>query len=198
VRGFIPISACAIAGPTGSSEARDNTLKSFTSVTAELPCSFPCSGTFGFRHAKLQEVLIGEQYEQLAVEVMSIGFSCDLAWYYLGRAAEGLHQGSGTGSARTQNRSLLHERRSNIFFYVLLRVLRSYNGYYDRTTLSGPVSLSPDCHLRPSQGYVLPSPIRSQLLQRLRTVLHSLSQSVRNSREELKMQGNLPPYNLRN
>lgn len=56
---------------------------------AVLDCD-NCALSFGNRQGKLRELREQRQWEALAREVLDLGYSQDIAWFYLGEAAAGL------------------------------------------------------------------------------------------------------------
>jgi len=61
----------------------------FRSGEAVLECE-NCALSFSNRADKLKSLDAHGDWESLAREVLEVGYSQDIAWYYLGRAAEGL------------------------------------------------------------------------------------------------------------
>jgi outer membrane protein OmpA-like peptidoglycan-associated protein len=55
-----------------------------------LNCGVSCSGTSGFYSKKTNDFFNNQLWNDLAIEIARIGYSEDLAYYYLGRSAEGL------------------------------------------------------------------------------------------------------------
>lgn len=61
----------------------------FSEGKAELNCP-TCSPMFVLKQTTLQGYFAGEQWRDLATETMKIGYGIDLAWFYLGQAAQKL------------------------------------------------------------------------------------------------------------
>ncbi len=61
----------------------------FRSGEAVLECEH-CALSFSGRGGRLKALDASEDWETLAREVLDVGYSQDIAWYYLGRATEGL------------------------------------------------------------------------------------------------------------
>jgi len=55
-----------------------------------LTCGFSCDFTWISRVRQIQALDIAERWQDLAVAVMQVGYGSDLAYYYLGQAAQGL------------------------------------------------------------------------------------------------------------
>lgn len=62
---------------------------SFSTGAAELKCS-GCVAEFAIKQGTLREHHAKESWRQLALDTIKIGYGLDLAWYYLGIAAERL------------------------------------------------------------------------------------------------------------
>ena len=65
------------------------TLESFRHGEAVLKCD-NCGWAFSQRAGRLLELYRQREWENLAREVMDVGYVQDISWYYLGAAAEGL------------------------------------------------------------------------------------------------------------
>jgi outer membrane protein OmpA-like peptidoglycan-associated protein len=55
-----------------------------------LPCDIACSGAWGWNRNESKVLHDNGLWNELAIVVAKVGFKTDLAYYYLGRAAEGL------------------------------------------------------------------------------------------------------------
>jgi|HubBroStandDraft_1064217.scaffolds.fasta_scaffold00173_11 hypothetical protein len=55
-----------------------------------LTCGFACDFTWIQKRQQIHALDIAERWQDLAVRVMQIGYGGDLAYYYLGQAAQGL------------------------------------------------------------------------------------------------------------
>lgn len=81
-----PVPAAAPAEPLHFfSEA----FEKFRSGAAELPCD-ACTAEFILKQGALRDLHAQASWRQLALDTMKIGYGIDLAWYYLGIAAEKL------------------------------------------------------------------------------------------------------------
>lgn len=69
---------------------RAGLLEAFRMGNAVLDCETPCSGTWGAARNESKALHDSMQWQRLAELVLRIGYDVDLAWYFLGRAAEGL------------------------------------------------------------------------------------------------------------
>lgn len=72
--------------PSGSMELTTD----FRLGSAKLECELSCATAWGANRRQLRAVHDAGLWEDLALNVLRIGFSNDLAYYYLGRSAEGL------------------------------------------------------------------------------------------------------------
>ncbi len=64
-------------------------LERFKQGDAVLPCD-SCASSFGNRLGEFRRLHAARDWERLAQAVLDVGHSLDIAWYYLGAAAEGL------------------------------------------------------------------------------------------------------------
>jgi hypothetical protein len=71
-------------------EIEANMIADLRGGRANLDCWITCSGTWGSNLSELKRRYATQEWRQLATLVMQIGFQEDLAYYYLGRSAEGL------------------------------------------------------------------------------------------------------------
>lgn len=65
-------------------------LETFRQGDARLQCE-SCGLSYSLRSGTLKELDAAGDWEALAREVLDVGYSQDIAWYYLGRAAAGLN-----------------------------------------------------------------------------------------------------------
>lgn len=63
---------------------------SFEAGTLRLRCELDCAWDFGLNRAKMRTLYRRGQWSRLAAEVERLGYRTDVAYYYLGSAAEGL------------------------------------------------------------------------------------------------------------
>ncbi len=89
----ILLSACSAKYSDISSAERTERYQAFTIGRAVLDCGLNCSGYWGSERSTLLQLLAAQKWPALAQKVLEIGYNNDLAWYYLGRAAEGLNRG---------------------------------------------------------------------------------------------------------
>jgi hypothetical protein len=71
-------------------EIEANMVTDLRAGRANLDCWITCSGTWGGKLSELNRLYATQNWRLLATTVMQIGFQEDLAYYYLGRSAEGL------------------------------------------------------------------------------------------------------------
>lgn len=94
VCGVVVFSGCFYAAKYEAAylnpQSRQALFETFRSGNAAMDCGLACSGRWGNTRFKVKKLHDSEQWEQLAWEVLYIGYYNDLAWYYLARAAEGL------------------------------------------------------------------------------------------------------------
>jgi hypothetical protein len=85
--------ACSPKYQVVTPELRTNMMDDFKAGRANLGCEFNCSWSWIENFNKMATLYNNEQWERLAELVMQIGHEKDLAYYFLGCAAEGLgHQ----------------------------------------------------------------------------------------------------------
>lgn len=65
------------------------TFETFRNGEAKLPCD-TCAAEFVLKQGTLRDLHAEGSWRQLALDTMKIGYGIDLAWYYLGVAAEKL------------------------------------------------------------------------------------------------------------
>lgn len=82
--------SCSSTHTLSEPKIQDGLLERFISGESQLECGLACSHTYGSNRRMLTKLYDSEQYQELALEVLKIGYGIDQAWYYLGRAAEGL------------------------------------------------------------------------------------------------------------
>lgn len=86
------VGGCA-SGGLGVPETalRRNVMDTMQSGEARLACGLSCSGTWGAARAKAKFLYENNLWEDLALQVASVGFEIDQTYFYLGRAAEELN-----------------------------------------------------------------------------------------------------------
>lgn len=64
--------------------------QAFLNGEIRLDCQLLCSMQFGASSSDMHQLYLQQRWHELSREVIEIGFNQDIAYYYLGRAAEGL------------------------------------------------------------------------------------------------------------
>ena len=64
--------------------------QAFHNGEIRLGCSLLCSMQFGASLSDMHQLYLQQRWHELSREIIEIGFNQDIAYYYLGRAAEGL------------------------------------------------------------------------------------------------------------
>lgn len=77
-----------IQSPTG--EPLPDVLLALKSGQARLSCDATCAVSWGATRNQVKTLHDNELWNHLAIEISRVGYKVDLAYYYLGRAAEGL------------------------------------------------------------------------------------------------------------
>ncbi len=97
IRKFLAATACVavLAGcetkyQTVTPDMQANMLADLKAGKPNLDCAEKCSFTWSAQVAAIHQLDLAEKWNDLAVRVMTIGFGSDLAYYYLGQAAQGL------------------------------------------------------------------------------------------------------------
>jgi hypothetical protein len=87
----VSVSGCqdAISGPI-TPEMDAQLMSTFEAGQITLDCQINCSGSWGGGLQNLGQLDAQGDWHDLAIQVMKIGYENDLAYYYLGHAAEGL------------------------------------------------------------------------------------------------------------
>ena len=83
-------SGCATGSRTVSGVPVTDLKKELESGDIRLTCELPCAFAFGVNSTKMKELHDKALWYELAETVVRIGLCEDLAYYYLGRSAEGL------------------------------------------------------------------------------------------------------------
>lgn len=86
---LLALAACSSV-PTNTPESRAQTLSAFRSGKINLDCGVPCTWGWVNERARMRALDAAGDWESLALLVAQVGYQKDLAYYYLGRAAEGL------------------------------------------------------------------------------------------------------------
>jgi len=84
------LTACGEQVAVVTPEMQAAMMSQLRSGQADLDCWIACSGTWGGDLSELNKRYIVGDWTGLGTLVMQIGFQSDLAYYYLGRSAEGL------------------------------------------------------------------------------------------------------------
>ena len=83
------LQGCASVGiPEGSDGRPVDVVPLFERGEVRLTCGISCAGTFGAANRPLKLLHDHARWKELAIEVIRIGFTSDLGYYYLARAAE--------------------------------------------------------------------------------------------------------------
>lgn len=83
--------SCSSSYKTLDSSLQEQLINDLNTGNANLECRFTCSSTWLNALPRLKILHDEGRWRQLALETQKIGYSDNLSWYYLGRAAEGLH-----------------------------------------------------------------------------------------------------------
>lgn len=86
---FLGLAACAPV-QTMNPEFRAQTLSALRSGTINLDCGAACAWGWVTERERMRAFDAAGDWESLALRVAQVGYQKDLAYYYLGRAAEGL------------------------------------------------------------------------------------------------------------
>lgn len=89
---FVLLSGC-VTSPTSTvdSATRTRILSVVMSGRVNIVCGIGCAGDFSANRPQLQQYYMAGNWTDLAILVIRINFRSDLAYYYLGVAAEGLN-----------------------------------------------------------------------------------------------------------
>ena len=72
-------------------EKKATAFRSFERGEIRLTCRLPCSGSWGSNRRELKALHSAGLWRDLAARVVEIGYNGDLAYFYLGAAAEGMN-----------------------------------------------------------------------------------------------------------
>jgi hypothetical protein len=86
----IGLLSCATSGGNEGTKASVFSLDQLENHTLFLNCRLSCAGAYGYNRGALKRLHDTGNWQRLAEEVARLGFNIDQAYYYLGRAAEGL------------------------------------------------------------------------------------------------------------
>jgi hypothetical protein len=84
------LSGCAAKYEALTPELQTSMLGDLKSGKLTLDCGLTCDITFITQASSLHALDMAERWNDLATHVMQIGYGNDLAYYYLGQAAQGL------------------------------------------------------------------------------------------------------------
>jgi hypothetical protein len=84
------VAACSPNMPVLTLQTEANMIANLREGRAGLQCGSACSGTWDRSLSALNRRYVARDWRELAALVMQIGYQNDLAYYYLGRSAEGL------------------------------------------------------------------------------------------------------------
>jgi hypothetical protein len=91
-----------------SPDGEGNLLRRLGEGHAVLDCGLSCAGEWEAERHTLRHLYDTSQWAALALGVMQIGYEDGLAWYYLGRAAEGLGEPDAARIYYTQALTVAH------------------------------------------------------------------------------------------
>jgi hypothetical protein len=86
------LAACATVVPSPRHETDEQALEEVRTGKAVLDCTQSCADAWRHNRSDLATRYNAGDWRELAVHVMQIDYRQDLAYFYLGRAAEGLGQ----------------------------------------------------------------------------------------------------------
>ena len=84
------LAACATVGPYPRHETDEQALEQVRTGQAVLDCTQSCASAWRQSRSELLTRYNGNEWRELALLVTQINYRQDLAYFYLGRAAEGL------------------------------------------------------------------------------------------------------------
>jgi hypothetical protein len=84
------LSGCANKFDTVTPELQASMLADLRAGRLSLDCGQKCSFTWLAQASSIHAIDLAENWTDLAVRVMQIGYGNDIAYYYLGQAAQGL------------------------------------------------------------------------------------------------------------
>ncbi len=89
---FVGLYGCSTPGgiQLATGEPVSDVMAAFEGGDARLTCGMSCAGVYGAARRRLKALYENELWKDLALEVARIGHRDDQAYFYLGRAAEGL------------------------------------------------------------------------------------------------------------
>ena len=87
-------------------DARSAFMEQFRNGETELTCVVSCSGQWGYNRRVTRAQHDAGDWAMLAITTAQIGYDGQLAWYYLGRAAEGM--GAYEAASRYYKRAKFH------------------------------------------------------------------------------------------
>jgi hypothetical protein len=90
VLGSAVLAACSPKGSAPRPEVEANLITDLRDGHADLSCVAACAEHWRAGLAGLNKLHAAQHWRDLATQVMWIGYQNDLAYYYLGRSAEGL------------------------------------------------------------------------------------------------------------
>jgi hypothetical protein len=88
------LAACATTAPVARHQSDDEALDQLRTGKAVLDCGQPCAEAWQRSRTDLNNSYNADDWRQLALNVIHTDYRQDLAYYYLGRAAEGLGDSS--------------------------------------------------------------------------------------------------------
>lgn len=85
----LALSSCSSQVETVTPEIQGTMLSNLQAGKQTLTCTLNCMLTWSTQASSVHGLDLAEKWPDLAVRVMQIGFGNDLAYYYLGQAAQG-------------------------------------------------------------------------------------------------------------
>ena len=84
---FLSLTGCMSLHPKGAISSFDD---AFLNGEIRLDCRYLCSMKFGANAQDIHQLYLQQRWHELSLRVSEIGFNIDIAYFYLGRAAEGV------------------------------------------------------------------------------------------------------------
>jgi hypothetical protein len=88
---FVSFSGCITSRSTVDTATRDRILSVVQSGRVNIVCGIWCAADFSVNRARLRQYYTAGNWADLGILVIRINYRSDLAYYFLGAAAEGLN-----------------------------------------------------------------------------------------------------------
>ena len=88
--GLLPLAGCANKYEAMTPEIQSTMMSELQAGKLNLDCGVKCDFTWIQSAPSIHALDLAEKWPDLAIRVMQIGYGSDLAYYYLGQAAQGL------------------------------------------------------------------------------------------------------------